>query len=138
MKSLFARWRPGHVITAWVAYWIGLAGVTLTPTILAIIRAASAPKDTANVGASMSNSVLTITVSQFGKVTHTGSASLLQIALWVGLPPLALYALWMFTRPRRTAAGPLALGEPGLEGVPRPDVAPQASKSSIHSRAPHA
>jgi hypothetical protein len=138
MKSFLARWRPGHVIAAWVAYWIGLAGVTLTPAILAIIRAASGPKDSGNVAASFNNTVLTITVTEFGKQTLAASASLLQIAFWVGVPPLALYAVWMLTRPRRPAPAPAALGEPGLDALPRPDVPQQAPSSSIHSRAPHA
>ena len=136
MKSFLARWRPGHVIAAWCAYWIGLLGVTLTPTILAIVRATSAPANSSNVSASFANTTLTITVSQLGKVTHVASASLGQMALWVGLPPLALYALWLFTR--RPPAAPAALGEPGPDALPRPDVPQPAASSSIHSRAPHA
>src|SRR6185312_13470627 len=76
MKPFLARWRPGHVIAAWFVYWIGLLGVTV----------------------SFTNTVLHVTVTQFGKVTHVASASLGQMAFWVGVPPLALYALWLFTR----------------------------------------
>lgn len=137
MKAFLSRWRPGHVIAAWVVYWVGLAAVTLTPAILAISRVSSSPKDTANVGASFSNTVLHITVTQFGKVTYAASASLGQIAFWVGVPPLALYALWLFTR-RQPGGAPQALGEGGLDSPPRPDTPEAARSSKFHSRAPHA
>jgi hypothetical protein len=137
MKAFLARWRPGHVIAAWVAYWIGLVGVTLTPTILAISRASAMPKDTSDVNVSFTNTMLHITVKQLGKVTHDASASLGEMAFWVGVPPLALYALWLFTR-RRPAATRQSLGEGGLESMPRPDAPEAARSSTIHSRAPHA
>lgn len=137
MKAFLARWRPGHVVAAWFVYWIGLIGVTLTPTILAITRATSAPNDTSNVSASFNSTVLTITVTQLGKVVHTASASLGEIAFWVGAPPLALYALWLVTRRRPDAAAP-ALGEGDPDVLPRPDAPEAARSSTIHSRAPHA
>jgi len=137
MKAFLARWRPGHVLAAWVLYWIGLAAVTVTPMILAISRVSSSPKDTANVGASFVGAVLHITVTQFGKVTYAATASLGQIAFWVGVPPLALYGLWLFTR-RRPGSTPQSLGTGGAEPVPRPDVPEGARSSTIHSRAPHA
>ncbi len=137
MKAFLARWRPGHVIAAWVVYWIGLAGVTLTPAILAITRASSAPKNSANVSVSFDSTVLHITVTELGKTLYAASASLGQIALWVGAPPLALYALWLFTR-RRPGGTPPSLGEGDLESLPRPDVPEAARSSTVHSRAPHA
>ena len=137
MKGFLARWRPGHVVTAWVIYWIGLAAVTLTPTILAISRVTGAPKDTANVSASFTNTLLKITVTQFGKVTYEASASLGQMALWIGVPPLALYALWLFTR-RRPGGAPAALGTPDADALPRPGAPDAAQPSHVHSRAPHA
>ncbi|HKV51896.1 MAG TPA: hypothetical protein VJO52_11915 [Gemmatimonadaceae bacterium] len=138
MKSFLARWRPWHVITAWCVYWVGLAGVTLTPTILAILHASGLPKDAATVNASFNNSLLSISVSEFGKTTHLATATALEIALWIGLPPLALYALWMVTRSRRVPPAPAALGDSPLDTLPRSDLGERASSSSIHSRAPHA
>jgi hypothetical protein len=138
MKSFLARWRPWHVITAWCVYWVGLAGVTLTPTILAMIHATHMPKDTSTVNASFDNSLLSITVSEFGKATHIASATALEIALWIGVPPLALYCLWMVTRSRRWRPAPDALGQSPLDALPAPDLAERASSPSIHSRAPHA
>jgi len=137
MKAFLARWRPAHVVTAWVVYWIGLAAVTLTPTILAISRAASAPKDTANVSVSMANTVLKITVTMSGRVAHEATASLGQMALWIGVPPLALYALWLFTR-RRPGGAPASLGEGDPDVLPRPAAPDAADTSHVHSRAPHA
>ncbi|HEX6806404.1 MAG TPA: hypothetical protein VF118_00365 [Gemmatimonadaceae bacterium] len=137
MKAFLARWRPGHVIAAWVVYWIGLAGVTVTPAMLAITRVSSAPKNSANVSVSFDSTVLHITVTELGKTLYAASASLGQIALWVGVPPLALYALWLFTR-RRPGGTPASLGEGDPESLPRPDVPEAARSSTIHSRAPHA
>lgn len=137
MKAFLARWRPGQVIAAWVVYWIGLLVVTLTPTILALTRASSSPKDTANATVGFANTVLKVTVTQLGKTTYVASASLGEMALWLGVPPLALYALWLFTR-RRPGATRQSLGEGGLDSMP-PSDAPEADRSStIHSRAPHA
>lgn len=138
MKAFLARWRPWHVITAWCVYWVGLAGVTLTPTILAIIQATAGPKDSSTVNATFTDTLLKITVTEFGKTTHVASATALEIALWIGVPPLALYCLWMVSRSRRGQPAPDALGESPVDALPRPDLTERASASSIHSRAPHA
>lgn len=137
MKAFLARWRPAHVVTAWVVYWIGLAAATLTPTILAISRAASAPKDTANVSVSMANTVLKLTVTTPGRVAYEATASLGHMALWIGVPPLALYALWLFTR-RRPGGAPAALGGADPDALPRPAAPDAAQTTHVHSRAPHA
>ncbi len=104
--SLF-HWRPGHLLAAWSAYWLGLAAVTLTPIVLAVFRAtrSGGPPGTANVSASFGDGAIGVTVSRTGHTLIERSAGLLPIALWIAVPPLALWGAWMFARSRALARG---------------------------------
>ena len=97
--SLFARWRPRHLFLSWAAYWILLLGVAVAPALPAIWRA-TRPNAHGEISASVTNGVLTAVVKQAGATTWTGSISFLAAALWVAIPPLVLWALWLGTRPR--------------------------------------
>jgi hypothetical protein len=125
-----SRWRPGHLLAAWSAYWVGLAAVTLTPIFLAISRASSAAGGAAgssNASVSFGDAGLSVTVKRLGQVTFERSAGLLPIALWIGLPPLALWGLWVYRRSRAIESGALgdaAAGAPAL-GEPAPEIRAQ-------------
>lgn len=110
MANFLSRWRPSHLLAAWSAYWVGLAAVSVTPLVLAILRAtrASGPPGSAKVSASFGDAGISVTVSQAGQTLLERSAGLLPIALWIGVPPLLLWALWLWARPR-----PPAAAEPG-------------------------
>ena len=99
-----SRWRPGHLLAAWSAYWAGLAAVTLTPTIVAIIQATTRTHGKSAVSASFGNTLVSITVTEGATQTFSASAHLLPIALWIAVPPLVLYAIWLRARPRVDAA----------------------------------
>jgi hypothetical protein len=136
-----SRWRPANLFAAWGAYWAGLAAVTLTPTALAILRATSGGAHPSSVNASLGDHGISITVLEAGRHTWVASAHVLPAALWVAVPPLALFALWLWRRSRALAEGPES-SAPAALGVPAPDFAPPPPPESApvypHSRAPHA
>ncbi len=127
MTLFISRWRPGHLLAAWCAYWAGLAAVTLTPIVLAILRAtrSGGAPGTANVSASFGDAGLGVTVSRAGHTLIERSAGLLPIALWIALPPLALWGAWLFARSRALgSAEPPRVGEtasPDQLGAPAPE-----------------
>ncbi len=117
MRFALSRWSPGHLLAAWSAYWVGLAAVTLTPIVLAIMRATApgTPPGTANVSASFSGSTgVTITITRMGKTVLERSAGYLPMALWIGAPPLLLWALWVGARSRALSRARALPGGPGM------------------------
>lgn len=136
-----SHWRPANLFAAWGAYWAGLAAVTLTPAALAILRATSSGAHPGSVNASLGDHGISITVMEAGRQTWVASAQVLPAVLWVAVPPLALFALWIWRRSRALAEGPESTA-PAALGVPAPDFAPPAPPESApvypHSRAPHA
>lgn len=100
-----SRWRPTHLLVGWGAYWAGLLIVALGPAIPAIL---SATRDGSRgeVNASFGNSVFSLTVKELGKVTWSGSVHAFTAALWIGIPPLVLWLLWLRARSGATRAEP--------------------------------
>ena len=103
MALSLSRWRPRHLLLAWVAYWLVLIATLARPPLVAALRALSAPDGHGTMNASMANSMLTFTVKT-DTLSWSGSASLTSIAFWIAVPPLVLWALWMATRTRPIAA----------------------------------
>jgi hypothetical protein len=103
MALSLRRWRPRHLLLAWVAYWLVLIATVARPPLVAALAALSAPEGHGSMSAGMANAVLTFSVKT-DALAWTGSASLTSIAFWVAAPPLLLWALWMATRMRPVAA----------------------------------
>jgi hypothetical protein len=104
--NFLARWRPYHLLLAWGTYWIVLLAFAVGPAIPAILRATRSEDNHGEISASFSNTVLNFVVREMGQITWTGSVHLLAAALWVAVPPLVLWALWLrargsATRPER-------------------------------------
>ncbi len=117
MRFSLSRWSPGHLLTAWSAYWVGLAAVTLTPIVLAILQATApgTPPGTSKVSASFSGTTgVTITITRMGHTILERTAGYVPIALWIGGPPLALWALWLAVRSRAIARARALPGAPGM------------------------
>jgi hypothetical protein len=91
-----SRWRPYQLFLAWMAYWILLFAVTLGSAVVAVLHAVSGHNNEVNV--SFSNTLFSLTVREAGRATWTGSVHLLTAALWIALPPLALWLLWIRSR----------------------------------------
>ena len=120
------RWRPRHLLLAWITYWLGLALVTLGPVIPAIIRATRLDAQ-GNITAGMGDEGLTLTVMAQGSTIWQGSTSLLSLALWVLAPPFILWAAWLAQRPKRsddalTSREVAALREPAADFAVRTPV----------------
>jgi hypothetical protein len=101
--SLFSlsRWRSGYLLLSWVIYWILLFAVTLGPAVPPILRATAANAK-GEVNASMGDSLLSLIVKENGRVTWSGSTHPLTAALWLAVPPLILWAIWVFSRSAAT------------------------------------
>jgi hypothetical protein len=97
--SLFSisRWRPAHLFLSWVIYWVALFAVTLGPAIPPILRATAANAK-GEIAANMANGVLSMVVKESGRTTWSGSTHLLTAALWLAVPPLVLWVLWLISR----------------------------------------
>jgi hypothetical protein len=97
MAFSLSRWRAKHLLGAWVLYWIVLVLVKLGSGLLAASRVLSAPKGHGRIDVSMNDGVLTANI--LGDAVHwTGSASFMSIVLWLSVPPLLLWLLWLVTR----------------------------------------
>lgn len=100
MLFTLARWRPRHLLTAWIAYWIGLAAVTLGRPIAAAWPLISDPSSRGTVSAGFGDLQLHLTIVEGSTTLYSASAHLVTCALWVAVPPLLLWAAWLARRPR--------------------------------------
>jgi hypothetical protein len=113
------RWNVRHLVSASAAYWAALAAVALAPFTIALARL----KDNhGSANASFGDAGLTLTALRDGATIYTGTASLLQLALWIAVPPLALWLVWLAMRPSRADAA-------GLRAAPSLDALPDASRA---------
>ena len=109
MRFLPSRWRPRHLLLAWLAYWIGLILATLGPAIAAMVRLSQDPNSHGSASASFANDVISLTVSQAGAPTYSGSASLLVIVMLAAGPPLIIWLAWLVAASRTNNAGESAV-----------------------------
>jgi hypothetical protein len=100
MFGFLKRWRPSTLLASWVVYWVVLAFVALGPAFAALWKATHAGSGKADFSLNFGNGLFTLVVNANGKMLYTGSASVLAIALLVGVPPLLVWALWVAQRPR--------------------------------------
>ena len=105
MRLPFKRWRPGQLLLAWSAYWLGLVLVTLWPALAAGWRLSQQPNGHGSVNAGFTNDVLTATIIDGGPTVWTGSITLLSLALLIALPPLLLWLVWLAGSARTNNAG---------------------------------
>lgn len=100
MMSLLSlsRWRPRHLFLAWTAYWIALLLVTIGPAVPAILRATGSAPGKGEISANFADGVFSLIVKQSGQVLWSGSVHFLTAALWLALPPLVLWLLWLRAR----------------------------------------
>jgi hypothetical protein len=95
------RWRPGHLLASWAAYWTGLAAVTLGPLAMRAYRVTRLPDNKhGTISASFNDGLLEFTVAQPGATTFVSSMPFSEAVMWVVVPPLALWLLWLVVRSR--------------------------------------
>ena len=91
------RFRVRNLLLAWSAYWLALIAVGLSPAITAIWRVSQLPHGRGSVNAGVSDGGLSATVLQDGVTTYQGSISLLAVTLLIALPPLVMWAVFLFS-----------------------------------------
>ena len=136
MRSSQRRWRPGHLLLAWIVYWLALVGVTLGPA-LALAWRLSRPGMHGRVSAGFDDRMLHLTVENGLRTVWTGAASVSTVALWLAGPPLLLWIVWLVLQPRRGDSR--ADRAPGFVGPGhrRPDVLGAADTTpDVRARGP--
>ena len=103
MSGLFSleRWRPRHLLGAWVAYWAGLVTIKLGSAIATIVRVTGDEASKGSAAAGFGDNAFTLSITEAGRTVYSGQASFASVAMWVAGPPLLLWLAWLLTRPRR-------------------------------------
>jgi hypothetical protein len=104
MDLTLRRWRPGHLLASWAAYWVGLAGVTLGPAARACWRATHLPEGHGSISAGFGDGSVNFTVVEEGVKTFAASAPIGTVMMWLIAPPLVLWLVWLALRSRDRSA----------------------------------
>jgi hypothetical protein len=88
-------WSVRKLVVAWIGYWIALFLIILGPAIPALWRAT---RSEGSFSLNFGNGVFSLTVTAAGSEIWRGSISALALALWIGVPPLLLWAAWLTQR----------------------------------------
>jgi len=103
MTFSLARLRPRPIALLTVAYWLGLVVLKLGPAIAAAWQVYRLPPNHGSMSASLTNTLLRLSIAIDGVAVWAGSVSLGALFAWVVGPPLllALTSRWV----RETEAG---------------------------------
>jgi hypothetical protein len=117
MMSFLGRWRVKTLLASWIAYWIVLFAAKFGSAVLAGWRATRTEGSAINVSAD--GSAINIAITQSGAPAWTGSEAIGPLVLWIVIPPLLIWGLWLFsTRQQRNAR--VTPGEIGSgDGIPQ-------------------
>jgi threonine/homoserine/homoserine lactone efflux protein len=97
MRSFFARWKPKHLIGAWISYWGVLAIAALSPAAIAIWKV-TRPGMKGDASLSLGDGGLNLHVTAAGVTTWNRTASVAMVVLAVAGPPLLLWLCWVLSR----------------------------------------
>ena len=103
------RWRPRQLLLTWVAYWVALTLVTLGPAIAAVLRMSQLASGHGGVSAGFADGVMSLTITETGVTTWTGSVSFLSLVLLLTGPPLLIWLVWLVGASRTNNAGDTAV-----------------------------
>ena len=135
MLRFLSRWRPGHLLAVWSAYWLGLAAAVVTPVLLAIHRASltGAAPGTTDLSLSLSDKAgFTVTITQAGRAWFEASVAPLSATLAIAIPPLVLWTAWLYARTRARALPDGEAGNhPAELAQPMPDLQPAERRESV-------
>lgn len=97
MTFSLGRLRPRHIALFTVTYWLGLVVVKLGPAIAAAWQVSRLPPNHGNMSASLTNTLLRLSIDIDGVALWAGSISLGALLAWVVGPPvlLALTSRWI-------------------------------------------
>ena len=111
------RWKLGQLVGVSAGYWAVLGAAALAPFSRAVYTVGRLGGERGTATGSFDNGVVTLTALKDGAAVYTGSAPLLQIALWIALPPLGLWLAWLASRPSRAHEQKLHASLPAHEPV---------------------
>jgi hypothetical protein len=121
MAFSIRRLGMGHLVGAWAAYWVGLAGVTLGPFARWVWELNRIPGSHGSASLSVGDAGVSLIALKDNMTVWTGIAPLSQVALWIAVPPLVLWLVWLALRPSRLQED-AALHEPAMRDA-LPDAA---------------
>jgi hypothetical protein len=101
----FSRWRAGHLLAAWTAWWILLTLWALRDAIPLLWRL-SRPGRHGNAAADFDGGTFTLSISEGTTRVWSGSVGAGELLLWLVLPPLILLLLWIAMGRRARADAP--------------------------------
>ena len=128
------RFRVKKLLLAWSTYWLALIAVGLSPAIAAIWRMSQLPHGRGSVNAGVSDGGLSATVIQDGVATYKGSISLLAVTLLLALPPLVMWAVFLFSSRTIDAGGRDLVDQPHTTALNAGDAEIFRSSSSTSKR----
>jgi hypothetical protein len=108
-----SRWRAHHLLAAWGVYWVLLAIVALGhPALLAWHVSGLAPGHS-SASFNFGNDGFSGNMIEDGRTIWSAAIGLTALTLWIVLPPLLLWLLWLARRPA-PATRPPELPGPGV------------------------
>ena len=107
MLRALARWRPHHLLLAWIGWWLALALVALGPALPLLWRMQREPDLKGEAQANMTNGILSASLSLADGAAWSASVGVGAALAWIVVPPLLLWALWVaaVARTRRRETG---------------------------------
>ena len=124
------RWKPRTLLATWVAYWAVLIGASIGSGLLKAWRLTRARGSHGTASASFDNGKLLFDVNDAaGAGAWSFHTSVAAAVAWITIPPLALWVLWLVSRPRRDVH---RAEDPAMLPAPHPVVGAPAALSSRH------
>jgi hypothetical protein len=123
MAFSIRRLGVGHLLGAWGAYWVGLAGVTLGPFAAWVWELNRIPGSHGSASLSVGDAGVSLIALRDNVTVWTGVAPLSQVALWIAVPPLVIWLAWLALRPSHSQDDS-ALHEPAMR-----DALPDAARN---------
>jgi hypothetical protein len=140
MSFSIRRLGVGHLLGSWALYWVGLAGITLAPFARWLWDLSQVPGQHGSANLSIGDAGVTLTALKDNVTVYSAVAPLSQVALWITVPPLLLWLVWLALRPSREQRESLsapamrdALPDPSRNGWGAP-VTPTSTASPIARR----
>jgi hypothetical protein len=102
MAFSIRRLGVGHLLGAWGAYWIGLAGVTLAPFAKWVWDLNRIPGSHGSASLSVGDAGVSLIALRDNVTVWSGVAPLSWVTLWIAVPPLLIWLGWLALRPSRS------------------------------------
>lgn len=94
-----SSWSPRRLLLAWVVYWAALGLAAIAPALPAALKLTGADSHgSSSVSFGDAGLALSITANSVVQWSHT--YPLWVMSLWIGVPPLMLWALWLRAQAR--------------------------------------